>query len=269
MRIPAHPAWQTDARGPFGGSGLYGAFQAGQPPSAAVAVRNERPARGTRCAGPRAPGAHRKGAHDAYYRAPAGEGRWWAMGNGADRHPLVVGQGLRGIERERPPKKKRVPPESSSSDDAYRLARYANIEHWRATRDPAQRPASAGNGRDRDNESRVGGRRPRWRADRITKGAILPFRARNAPDTGRSSCRGCPKHVRTRGPGGKVRRHLDDPIVAVASPKRRARGVENRRDCDINGFAKGAFRSVSSPTRAMRSGRGKKSWARGPSANGG
>ncbi|MBM3808449.1 MAG: hypothetical protein FJW22_09675 [Acidimicrobiia bacterium] len=106
---------------------------AGQADARRVAVRNERPRPGQEVLVLR----HQqlsKGAHEAYYRSSlAGVWPWYEkIGT------RIVGQWL-VID----------PPGDASSDHAYRLARYASFEHWRATRDPAN-VGLGGNGPDRE-----------------------------------------------------------------------------------------------------------------------
>ena len=76
----------------------------------------------------------KKGAHDDYYRASrAGVWPWYEkIGT------RIVGQWLVFNPDGGAP---------TTADDAYRLARYASFEHWRATRDPAN-VSLGGNGGD-------------------------------------------------------------------------------------------------------------------------
>jgi hypothetical protein len=110
-----------------------------------AAVRNQRPLPGTEVLVLR----HQqlaKGAHDAYYRASM-EGVWpWYEKIGT----RVVGQWM-VIDPD-------GGPGDPTADHAYRLARYASVAHWRATRDPANvrlggdgldRAQSLQSGRDR------------------------------------------------------------------------------------------------------------------------
>jgi hypothetical protein len=77
----------------------------------------------------------RKGAHDDYYRASR-EGVWpWYEKIGT----RIVGQWLVVDPTGRT---------TTERDDAYRLARYASFEHWRATRDQSN-ATLGGNGLDR------------------------------------------------------------------------------------------------------------------------
>ena len=75
----------------------------------------------------------KKGAHEDYYRASrAGVWPWYEkIGT------RIVGQWLFNPDGGAP----------TTADDAYRLARYASFEHWRATRDPGN-VSLGGNGGD-------------------------------------------------------------------------------------------------------------------------
>ena len=99
----------------------------------------------------------KKGAHDDYYRASrAGVWPWYEkIGT------RIVGQWLV------------VNPDggaATSFDDAYRLARYASFEHWRATRDPAN-TSLGGNGPDREKSLESG--RERTGVQTGSKGAYF------------------------------------------------------------------------------------------------
>ena len=126
--------------------GLTGATASLQTPSPTgpvpPATRNDRPRDGTEVLVLR----HQqlaKGAHDAYYRSSL-DGVWpWYEKIGT----RVVGQWLvidsNGGAGD------------PGADHAYRLARYASFEHWRATRDPAN-ARLGGDGRDRAKSVQAG-----------------------------------------------------------------------------------------------------------------
>jgi hypothetical protein len=141
----ASPAFRA-ARGPLGvlllaAIGFAAPGSRAQAPSSPIAsekpiaVRNQTPRTGREVLVLRHQQL-KKGAHDAYYRASrAGVWPWYEkIGT------RVVGQWLV------------VNPEGGAPtgfDDAYRLARYASIEHWRATRDVSN-ATLGGNGADRE-----------------------------------------------------------------------------------------------------------------------
>jgi hypothetical protein len=137
------------------------AAQAGQT-VVPVAVRNERPRplepevlvlRNQELA---------RGAHDQYYQASR-EGVWpWFEKIGT----RVVGQWLV------------ISPSPGEIEDAYRLARYASFEHWRATRD-AENASLAGNGPNRDKNTQAG--RARVGVQKGSKGAYF-LQGHMAPD---------------------------------------------------------------------------------------
>jgi hypothetical protein len=141
--------------------------QAGQP-SLPIAVRNERP-RPTKASEEVLVLRNQelaRGAHEQYYRASR-EGVWpWYEKIGT----RVVGQWI-------------VLPSAGTSgevDDAYRLARYASFEHWRATRD-AENAALGGNGPNREKNVQAG--RDRAGVQKGSKGAyfLQGFMAPDAP----------------------------------------------------------------------------------------
>lgn len=111
------------------------AAEQNQPAASPIPVRNERPRSGQEVLVLRHQQL-KKGAHDAYYRSSL-QGVWpWYEKIGT----RVVGQWLvidqpGGV--------------GAAADDAYRLARYASFDHWRATRDPVN-AGIGGNGGDRE-----------------------------------------------------------------------------------------------------------------------
>ncbi len=116
-----------------------------QTPPAPIAVRNERPRAGQEVLVLRHQEL-KKGAHEDYYRSSlAGVWPWYEqIGTRIVGQWLVVERDGRTVE--------------TPVEDAYRLARYASFEHWRATRDNANaqlggngpsREASLQSGRDR------------------------------------------------------------------------------------------------------------------------
>ena len=119
-------------------------------------VRNERPRAGQEVLVLRHQQL-RKGAHDAYYRSSR-DGVWpWYEKIGT----RVVGQWLVVDERGGV---------GVTADDAYRLARYASFEHWRATRDPAN-VGLGGNGPNREKSLESG--RDRTGVQTGSKGAYF------------------------------------------------------------------------------------------------
>ena len=117
---------------------VLAAARASQQPAAPVAVRNERPRTGTEVLVLRHQQL-RKGAHDAYYRSSL-DGVWpWYEKIGT----RIVGQWMV------------IDPDEPAADHAYRLARYASLEHWRATRDPAN-VRLGGDGGDREKSLQAG-----------------------------------------------------------------------------------------------------------------
>jgi hypothetical protein len=132
-------------------------------PAAPIAVRNDTPRPGTEVLVLRHQQLKR-GEHDAYYDASR-EGVWpWFEKIGT----RIVGQWL-VIEG----------PQASSAgtEDAYRLARYASFEHWRATRDVSN-ARLGGNGPDR--EASVQSGRERTDVQLGSKGAYF-LQGENAP----------------------------------------------------------------------------------------
>ena len=124
-------------------------------------IRNDEPRRGTEVLVLRHQQL-RKGAHEQYYESSR-DGVWpWYERIGA----RVVGQWL-------------VIPEGGAGefDDAYRLARYASFEHWRATRDTDN--ASLGNGPNREKSLQSG--RDRTGVQTGSKGAYF-LQGQMAPD---------------------------------------------------------------------------------------
>ncbi len=139
---------------------VLAATHASQQPAAPVGVRNERPRAGTEVLVLRHQQL-RKGAHDAYYRSSL-EGVWpWYEKIGT----RIVGQWMV------------TEPDEASADHAYRLARYASLEHWRATRDPAN-VQLGGDGGDRDKSLQAG--RDRGGVQTGSKGAYF-LQGENAP----------------------------------------------------------------------------------------
>jgi hypothetical protein len=139
---------------------LLAAAQASQQPAAPIAVRNERPQAGTEVLVLRHQQL-RKGAHDDYYRSSlAGVWPWYEkIGT------RIVGQWMV------------IDPDEPAADHAYRLARYASLEHWRATRDPAN-ARLGGNGGDREKSLQAG--RDRGGVQTGSKGAYF-LQGVNAP----------------------------------------------------------------------------------------
>jgi hypothetical protein len=122
------------------GRALLGPRLIAQPvrsPTAPVAVRNDRPHAGQEVLVLRHQ-ALKKGAHETYYRASlAGVWPWYEQIG-----TRIVGQWL-VVERDG------TSVAAAAAEDAYRLARYASVEHWRATRD-GQNAQLGGNGPSRD-----------------------------------------------------------------------------------------------------------------------
>lgn len=117
--------------------------QSVQRPSEPFAVRNDRPRAGHEVLVLRHQQL-KKGAHDEYYRASrAGVWPWYEQIG-----TRVVGQWL-VTERDG------ASVEAASADDAYRLARYASVEHWRATRD-TENAQLGGNGPSREKSVQSG-----------------------------------------------------------------------------------------------------------------
>jgi hypothetical protein len=132
---------------------VLAAARASQQPAAPVAVRNERPREGTEVLVLRHQQL-RKGAHDAYYRSSL-DGVWpWFEKIGT----RIVGQWMV------------ISPDEPAADHAYRLARYASLEHWRATRDPAN-VRLGGDGGDREKSLQAG--RDRGGVQTGSKGAYF------------------------------------------------------------------------------------------------
>jgi len=101
----------------------------------------------------------KKGAHDDYYRASrAGVWPWYEQIG-----TRIVGQWL-VTERDS------VTVEAAPTEDAYRLARYASVEHWRATRDNANAQLG-GNGPSREKSAQSG--RDRTGVQMGSKGAYF------------------------------------------------------------------------------------------------
>jgi hypothetical protein len=205
-----------------------GAFQAGQPPLGPLAVRNERPRAGREVLVLRHQEL-RKGAHDEYYRASrAGVWPWYEQIG-----TRVVGQWL-VVERDG------RTTDGAVSDDAYRLARYASVEHWRATRDPAN-VRLGGNGPDREKSLESG--RDRVGVQTGSKGAYF-LQGENAP-TRPLFMPGLPEqYERVPGDGAPA---VDDPIIAVRHEAARAgREIVELR---YQRIAKGAFDRFVADTR--------------------
>lgn len=197
-----------------------GAFQQGQTPPEPVAVRNERPRAGREVLVLRHQEL-KKGAHDPYYRASrAGVWPWYEqIGTRVVGQWLVVERDDRAVE-------------GGASDDAYRLARYASIEHWRATRDPAN-VRLGGNGPDREKSLESG--RDRVGVQTGSKGAYF-LQGENAP-TRPLFMPGLPEqYERVPGDGAPA---PDDSIIAVRHEAARAgREIVELR---YQRIAKGAF----------------------------
>ena len=139
-------------------------IQSGQQTPSPTAVRNERPRAGREVLVLRHQQL-RKGAHDDYYRASrAGVWPWYEQIG-----TRVVGQWL-VTERD-------GGAVDAAADDAYRLARYASLEHWRATRDPAN-VRIGGNGPDHAKSLESG--RDRAGVQTGSKGAYF-LQGENAP----------------------------------------------------------------------------------------
>ena len=121
-----------------------------------IPVRNDRPRAGQEVLVLRHQQL-RKGAHEAYYRSSL-EGVWpWYEKIGT----RIVGQWL-VVDQQGTA--------ASALDEAYRLARYASFEHWRATRDPAN-AGIGGNGPDREKSLESG--RERTGVQTGSKGAYF------------------------------------------------------------------------------------------------
>lgn len=133
--------------------------------AAPIAIRNERPRPGQEVLVLRNQQL-RKGAHEQYY-ASSREGVWpWYEKIGT----RVVGQWVI------------VNPAGGAApqpfDDAYRLARYASFEHWRATRD-MDSPSLGGDGPNREKSQQSG--RDRTGVQTGSKGAYF-LQGQMAPD---------------------------------------------------------------------------------------
>jgi hypothetical protein len=205
-----------------------GALQPAQGPAGPVAVRNERPRPGREVLVLRHQEL-KKGEHDAYYRASrAGVWPWYEqIGTRVVGQWLVVDRDGRAVN-------------AAPSDDAYRLARYASIEHWRATRDPAN-IRIGGNGPDRDKSLESG--RDRVGVQIGSKGAYF-LQGENAPDRPLFMPALSERYERILDPGAPA---PGDPIVAVrheaARPGREIVELRYQR------IAKGAFDRFVADTR--------------------
>ena len=155
--------WVTAAGAPVWQTVL--SAQTAQRPSGPVAVRNDRPQAGQEVLVLR----HQElktGAHDEYYRASrAGVWPWYEQIG-----TRVVGQWL-VVERDG------AAVASVATEDAYRLARYASVDHWRATRDNANAQLG-GNGPSREKSAQSG--RDRTGVQTGSKGAYF-LQGENAP----------------------------------------------------------------------------------------
>ena len=163
VTVLATLAWVTAAGAPVWQPAL--SAQTAQRASAPVAVRNDRPQAGQEVLVLRHQEL-KKGAHDEYYRASrAGVWPWYEQIG-----TRVVGQWL-VVERDG------SAVASVSTEDAYRLARYASVDHWRATRDSANAQLG-GNGPSREKSTQSG--RDRTGVQTGSKGAYF-LQGENAP----------------------------------------------------------------------------------------
>jgi hypothetical protein len=199
----------------------------GQQPSAPVAVRNERPRAGREVLVLRHQEL-KKGAHDAYYRASRA-GVWpWFEQIGA----RVVGQWL-VVDRDG------RPVQAAPVDDAYRLVRYASVEHWRATRDPAN-VRIGGNGPDLEQSLASG--RDRGDVQTGSKGAYF-LQGENAPERPLYMPALDETYERVAGEAPAA----SDPIIAVRHEA--ARAGQEIVELRYQRIAKGAFDQFVAGTR--------------------